>query len=97
VFLASVVPAACVKALSQHSPTYMTCNIDADSIYHFNNMTRLGAPHEALVSLRITTLKDATLLGFCMSHAACDGTSSWDIIRCDLIVSQKTFSTIQDE
>jgi len=81
VFLADVLPAACVKTLSQHSPTYVTCGLETDGLYHFNNMTALGGPHEALISLRVTTLKDATLLGFYFSHAAADGTSAWDVIR----------------
>ncbi|KAL4868858.1 hypothetical protein BDV12DRAFT_196838 [Aspergillus spectabilis] len=57
-----------------------------DSKFFFQVSSNL----KSISKLRVTILKNATLLGFSFSHALSDGKSSYDIIRyfCDLLSSK---------
>lgn len=58
-----------------------------DTLFHFDSMRAFNRLNDTLFALRVTVLKDATLLGFRVAHHFCDGEGLYDIIKayCDII------------
>jgi hypothetical protein len=69
-------------------PTYQPNPGDAE--FHFDSLTAVGLP-KRLVTIRVTVLKDATLLGFRFPHHFVDGNSQYELIQvyCDLVANKK--------
>ncbi|KAF8988278.1 hypothetical protein BDQ17DRAFT_1433432 [Cyathus striatus] len=68
-------------------PTYHNIKwTQSDRIFHFDTVNKFPPP-KSLFALRVTTLDDATLLGFRFAHHLFDGQACYDVIKayCDII------------
>ncbi|KAF8990928.1 hypothetical protein BDQ17DRAFT_1433417 [Cyathus striatus] len=68
-------------------PTYHDMHAtESDRLFHYDTINSL-LPPDTLFALRVTTLEDATLLGFRFSHHLFDGQACYDTIKayCNLV------------
>ncbi|KAH6905455.1 hypothetical protein BKA70DRAFT_1153136 [Coprinopsis sp. MPI-PUGE-AT-0042] len=74
------------KNASSTLPTLHKLGSTADNTFHFDTMND-WLPPDLLFSLRVTILRDATLLGMRFSHHLCDGQACYDIAKayCDIV------------
>jgi hypothetical protein len=74
-------------------PTYKTQppGNSADECFHFDSFRPLNLLPKHLLTIRVTCLSDATLLGFRIPHHFCDGESVYQVIQSyrDIIAGQK--------
>ena len=63
----------------------------AEKVFHFNALRPLNLLPKSLLTIRVTLLQDATLLGFRMPHHFCDGESTYHVVKAyrDLIAGEK--------
>ncbi|KAE9368994.1 hypothetical protein N431DRAFT_547800 [Stipitochalara longipes BDJ] len=68
----------------------------ADVCFHFDSLRPLNILPKNLLTIRVTSLNDATLLGFRVPHHMCDGESVYHVIKayCDIIAGEKIKSLI---
>lgn len=74
------------KSASSTHPTLHKLGNDTDSSFHFDN-PRGVFPPDVLFGLRVTVLRDATLLGMRYVHHLFDGEACYDVARafCDIV------------
>ncbi|PMD31654.1 hypothetical protein L207DRAFT_190766 [Hyaloscypha variabilis F] len=63
----------------------------ADKCFHFDSFRPLNLLPKNLLTVRVTCLNDATLLGFRVPHHFCDGESVYHVIKAfrDIVAGQK--------
>ncbi|KAN0092492.1 hypothetical protein V8E51_018339 [Hyaloscypha variabilis] len=63
----------------------------ADKCFHFDSLRPLNLLPKNLLTVRVTCLNDATLLGFRVPHHFCDGESVYHVIKAfrDIVAGQK--------
>ncbi|KAI5776256.1 hypothetical protein EDC01DRAFT_715175 [Geopyxis carbonaria] len=68
---------------TQDRPSYrdFSSGSSGDELFHFESLKPLNLTVDTLFTLRVTLLKDATLLGFRMPHQLCDGQSVYDVVK----------------
>jgi hypothetical protein len=83
------------EATDVDKPTYSKNIEGIDHVFHFNTIRFFNRIPQTLFTLRVTILRDATLLGFRVPHHFSDGQSIYDIIKgyCDL-VSDRPIPTV---
>lgn len=53
----------------------------ADECFHFDSLRPLNLLPKNLLAVRVTSLNDATILGFRVPHHLCDGESVYQVIK----------------
>ncbi|KAF8990942.1 hypothetical protein BDQ17DRAFT_1433430 [Cyathus striatus] len=65
---------------SSSHPSFHAINTKSDHLFHFDSLSNFPPP-PTLFALRVTTLEDATLLGFRFPHHLFDGQACYDAIH----------------
>ncbi|KAF8988280.1 hypothetical protein BDQ17DRAFT_1334624 [Cyathus striatus] len=65
---------------SSSHPSFHAINTKSDRLFHYDTLSNLPPP-PTLFALRVTTLEDATLLGFRFPHHLFDGQACYDVVH----------------